>query len=160
MLREETMLCFGTVTEPSRFSTSMQSIPRSPSSQASPSPTGPPPAISTEVVASLILVRLAFCRPRYLPVVPAKAGTHTPCRRDVAPSCVACNAGGGYGSPLSRGRQRRGCALHSLHVRPWQGPQLARLLIAGRVDENALIDAGKPTTMPRPPGRMPCNPHA
>ena len=41
MLRDETMLCFGTVTEPSRFSTSMQSIPRSPSSQASPSPTGP-----------------------------------------------------------------------------------------------------------------------
>jgi hypothetical protein len=49
------MLCFGTVTEPSRFSTSMQSTLRSPSSQASASPTGPPPTMMTEVLASLIV---------------------------------------------------------------------------------------------------------
>src|SRR5215467_6712399 len=66
MLREETMLCFGTVTEPSRFSTSMQSTPRSPSSQASPNPTGPPPTMSTDVVALLMLwfANLSACRPR------------------------------------------------------------------------------------------------
>src|SRR6266568_1473775 len=77
MLREETMLCFGTVTEPSRFSTSMQSTPRSPSSQASASPTGPPPTMSTDVVVLLIL---SFRRPILLSS-PRRRG---PLRRVVA----------------------------------------------------------------------------
>src|SRR3954447_15949212 len=77
MLREDTILCFGTVTEPSRFSISMQSTLRSPSSQASASPTGPPPTMMTEVLASLIMLfRCNSAAP--LSVVPATAGTHTP----------------------------------------------------------------------------------
>src|SRR5262247_88251 len=36
-------------------------------------------------------------------VVPAKAGTHTPCPRDVARP-MKCRTLGGYGSPPSRGR--------------------------------------------------------
>jgi hypothetical protein len=55
MLRDETMLCFGTLMAPSRFSMSMQSTPRSPSSQASASPTGPAPAMMTSVVASGVI---------------------------------------------------------------------------------------------------------
>src|SRR5438477_7121345 len=57
MLRELTMLCFGTLVAPSRFSISAQSTPRRPSSQASASPTGPAPAIRTDV--SLLAMLLA-----------------------------------------------------------------------------------------------------
>src|SRR5688572_8659335 len=49
MLRALTMLCLGMAMAPSRFSISRQSTPRWPRSQASPSPTGPAPTISTAV---------------------------------------------------------------------------------------------------------------
>src|SRR5215470_16211803 len=49
MFRGLIALIFGTLIAPSRFSTSTQSMPRRPSSQASARPTGPAPAIRTEV---------------------------------------------------------------------------------------------------------------
>src|SRR3954471_3660911 len=48
MLRALTMLCLGTLMAPSRFSISTQDTPRWPSSQASPSPTGPAPTMITD----------------------------------------------------------------------------------------------------------------
>src|SRR5262245_59775311 len=56
MLRDDTMLCLGTLIEPSRCSISTQSTPNRPSSQASASPTGPAPAMITEVSASALLI--------------------------------------------------------------------------------------------------------
>src|SRR5439155_21914848 len=41
-----------------------------------------------------------------IPVVPAKAGTHTPCSQDTARSVTYCIVGG-YGPPPSRGRQQK-----------------------------------------------------
>src|SRR5215469_6459626 len=55
MLRGLIALIFGTLIAPSRFSTSTQSMPRRPSSQASARPTGPAPAIRTEVSALAIV---------------------------------------------------------------------------------------------------------
>src|SRR6516165_6682421 len=57
MLRGLTALIFGTLIAPSRFSTSTQSTPRKPSSHASARPTGPAPAIRTDValVAAMTL---------------------------------------------------------------------------------------------------------
>src|SRR4249920_410164 len=61
MLRGLIALIFGTVIAPSRFSTTTQSMPRRPSSQASARPTGPAPAIRTEV--SVAAMALALPRP-------------------------------------------------------------------------------------------------
>src|SRR5215813_8659718 len=64
MLRGLMALIFGTLIAPSRFSTSTQSMPRRPSSQASARPTGPAPAIRTEVS----LVPAMVLTPRRRPI--------------------------------------------------------------------------------------------
>src|ERR1700722_12178279 len=68
MVRALTALIFGTLIVPSRFSISTQSTPRSPSSQASARPTGPAPAIRTEVsdlisMSAILRLRLGLVRP-------------------------------------------------------------------------------------------------
>src|ERR1700716_1713067 len=47
-----------------------------------------------------------ICRNHIPSVVPAKAGTHTPCARNRARPSINLTASG-YGSPPSRGRQER-----------------------------------------------------
>src|SRR5215204_167688 len=48
-------------------------------------------------------------------VVPAKAGTHAPCAFDVARRAISSGRGG-YGSPLSRGRQNSDSAVSCCHA--------------------------------------------
>jgi hypothetical protein len=59
MLRALTMLCLGTLMALSRFSITTQSMPRWPSSHASPNPTGPAPTMITEVLSLFISYTLA-----------------------------------------------------------------------------------------------------
>src|ERR1051325_1743915 len=63
MLRGLIALIFGTLIAPSRFSTSTQSTPRRPSSQASARPTGPAPAIRTDVAVVAVIVSAPGRRP-------------------------------------------------------------------------------------------------
>src|SRR5262245_46541387 len=54
-----------------------------------------------------------------LSVVPAKAGTHTPCPSDVLPP-TRNGAVRGYGSPPSRGRQKRALFTYAHGASPKQ----------------------------------------
>src|SRR5262249_57442604 len=77
MLRELTMLCFGTLIAPSRFSISTQSTPRIPSSQVSASPTGPAPAIRTEVVGDPLIMLRSLVHNHFMPHMRGQL-VHTP----------------------------------------------------------------------------------
>src|SRR4051812_22864494 len=72
----------------------------------------------------------------YSAVVPAKAGTHTPCPLDVAWQ-MKYRKRGGYGSPPSRGRQRRGFA-YSRQPEQLLRVAMADLLLVGLRQANRL----------------------